>query len=341
MIIKRFFIYFLLIMIAAYPASAADVSLSRWVLNVTLHDDGTVEEVIQTEIDDSGSLPLDGFSFIVPASSVTVIYDFVHTSSLSGQTIEQHAVQSGTKITVDFNKSVEAGNKWDGRIGFTAQNWAAKEGSSYSINIPVIAPQAIVAGKSIDISIPADADIRSQVFLPTAFEVTSVTPVPFRILFQYDHMVPTWTPDKLHIGDTISIKSSYSSVLNKITTTDIRWRDLKAQINEAEKKGMNVSEAKTHLNNAEDYNTNLALGAYWKKDYTAALESNAHANDELNQAERSLSPTPAGATSASTLTSWKSQSAGGFETISPLRGVIVIIVIVSIVVFLFKRRIRS
>ncbi len=290
MTIKKFFIYFLIILIAAYPVSAADdVSLNRWVLNVTLHDDGTVEEVIQAEIGNSGSMPLDGLSFVVPASGITMVYDFYHTQSFTGMTVEEQAVPGGTKITVNFNSSVEAGNKWNGRIGFTAQNWAVKEGSNYSIDIPVVAPQAIVGGKGIDLSVPSDADIRSQVFLPEAVEVTNITPKPFRILFQFDHMVPTWSPETLHLGDVIYINSSFSEILDKIVKTDERWRALKEQINKTKASGMNVSEAETHLNNAEDYNTNQALASYWEKDYKTSLEFNGYANDELNLTEKSLS----------------------------------------------------
>ncbi len=289
MTIKRFFIYFLIMLISAYPVSAADLSLNRWVLNVTLHDDGTVEEVIQSEIDNSGSLPLDGLSFVVPASGVTMIYDFSHTMSFTGMTDNEQAVPGGTKITLNFNSSVESGNKWDGRIGFIAQNWAVKEGSNYSIDIPILAPQAIVGGKNINLSIPSDADIRSQVFLPPAVEVVSVTPKPFRILFQFDQIVPTWSPETLHAGDVIHIKGSFSNVLNKIVQTDVKWRALKAQIDKAKAQGMDVSEAETHLKNAEDYNTNQALASYWKGDSKAALEFNGYANDELNQTEKSLS----------------------------------------------------
>lgn len=297
MTIKKIFVYFLIMLLTVYPVSAAQVALNRWVLNVTLHDDGVVEEVIQAELDNSGPSPLEGFSFTSPVPGVEINADQstgVTVSSEGGMSfnspdVKQQTVSGKTNIIVTFDKPVEAGKKWNGRIGFKAANWAVKEDSNYSIDIPVNSPQAVASGKSTDVSVPTDADIRAQVFLPESVEVTSVTPAPFRILFQYDRMVPTWSPDKLHIGDTISIKSSYSSVLNKIIGTDKKWRELKARINEAEKKGIDVSEAKTHLNNAEDYNTKQALQSYWKKDYTAALASNANANDELSKAENSLS----------------------------------------------------
>ncbi len=293
---RKILVCFLIMLLTVYPVSAAQVALNRWVLNVTLHDDGVVEEVIQAELDNSGSSPLEGFSFTSPVQveidanqSTGVTVSSEGGMSFNSPDVKQQTVSGKTNIIVTFDKPVEAGKKWNGRIGFKAANWAVKENSNYSIDIPVNSPQAVASGKSTDVSVPADADIRAQVFLPESVEVTSVTPKPFRILFQYDRMVPTWSPDKLHIGDTISIKSSYSSVLNKITETDKKWRELKARINEAEKKGIDVSEAKTHLNNAEDYNTNQALQSYWKKDYTAALEFNARANDELSKTENSLS----------------------------------------------------
>ncbi len=286
---KTFFIYFLIILVTAYPASAGDVSLNRWVLNVTLHDDGLVEEVIQVEIENAGSSPLDGFSFVVPASKVTISSDDIVSIPATGQEVKQQTVPDGVKININFNTPVEAGKKWNGRISLKAENWAVKEGSNYSIDIPIKAPQAIVAGKSIEMAVPSEAEIRSQVFLPKSVEVTSVKPQPFRILFQYDHMVPTWSPDKLHIGDTISIKSTYSSVLNKIVETDEKLRELKARIDKTEREGKDVLEAKAHLKNAEDYNTNQALQSFWKKDNAAALEFNGYANDELKLAESSLS----------------------------------------------------
>lgn len=286
---NKFFIYLLVVLITAYPAFAADVSLNRWVLNVTLHDDGVAEEVIQAELENGGASPLDGISFVVPASGITIIYGFSHTFSSRGQVVEQQAVPGGTKIIVQFNESIKTGEKWNGRLGFTAENWAVNEDSKYSIDIPVEAPKAIVSGQSIDISVPADADIRSQVFLPKSFEVTSVTPKPFRILFQYGQMVPTWSPDTLHTGDTISVKSSFSDVLDKIVEADERSRELAARINDAKAQGTDVSDAEAHLENAGNYNNNQALASFWKKENDVALEFVGYANDELARAENSLS----------------------------------------------------
>jgi hypothetical protein len=321
---KKILVFSLILMLTAYPVSAGDVTLNRWVLNVTLHDDGLVEEVIQVEIDNGGSLPLDGFSFVVPATAVTTIYDFSHTQSFTGMVVDQQTIPGGVKVTVNFNSSVDAGKNWDGRIGFTAQNWALKDGSNYSINIPVNAPQAIVSGQSTNIAASPDADIRSQVFLPESVEVTSVTPKPFRILFQFDKMVPTWSPDTLHPGDTISLKGSFSSVLNKIVETDKNWRELKSRINETEGKGINVSEAKEHLNNADQYNTNLALQSYWEKNYTAALQFNGYANDELKLGENSLSSSEKTALPTETAQAEKSP---GFE----IAGLILVLLISRVV----------
>jgi len=286
---NKFFVYALIILLTVYPAYAAELSLNRWVLNVTLHDDGLVEEVIQAEIENGGSSSLDGFSFTVPASHVTMIYDFDHTASFTGQVVDLQTVSGKTKITINFNNSIEAGKKWDGRIGFIAENWASKQGSNYSIDIPIEAPQAIVSGKGTAMSVPTDADIRTQVFFPKAVEVTYVNPQPFRILFQYGHMVPTWSSDKLHIGDKISIKGSYSDTLNKIVENDDKIRSLSSLIKEAKAQGRDVSEAEGHLKNAEDYNTNQALTSFWKNEDSVALEYVGYAKDELSKAEAGLS----------------------------------------------------
>lgn len=308
MIAKRIFIYFLILLITAYPVSAGEVSLNRWVLNVTLQDDGLVEDTIQTEIENSGSLPLEGVSFVVPASKVTISNDDIVSIPATGQEVTQQTVQNGVKININFNMPVEAGKKWNGRISFKVENWAVKEGQNYSIEIPVKAPQAIVAGKNIDLSVPGEAEIRSQVFLPKSVEVTSVTPKPFRILFQYDQMVPTWSPDNLHIGDVIRIKGSYSEILSKIVETDEKIRSLSAGIKAAKAQGIDVSEADAHLKNAENYTTKEALQSYWKKDNTVA-QYVGYANDELKLAENSLSApgkseTPPAETAESKKTPW-------------------------------------
>jgi len=58
-------------------------------LDITLNDGGVVDELIQVEIQNGGSLPLDGISFVIPASSIEVISDFDHTFSSKGQVVEQ------------------------------------------------------------------------------------------------------------------------------------------------------------------------------------------------------------------------------------------------------------
>ncbi len=293
MITKKFLIYFLVMLVTAYPASAGDVSLNRWVLNVTLHDDGLVEEVIQAELENTGSSPLDGFSFVVPVSKVTIGNDDIVSIPATGQEVKQQIVPGGVKIDVNFNAPLDVGKKWNGRISLKAENWVVKEGSNYSIDIPVKAPQAIVAGKNIEINIPSDADIRSQVFLPRSVEVTSVvqTPLqkPFKKLFQNNRVVITWFTDNLHIGDVIKINSSFSTVLDKIVETNEKIASISAKIKEAKVRGMDVTEAEAHLKNAGDYNTNQALQSFWKKDSAGALEFNGYANDELKLAESSLS----------------------------------------------------
>jgi hypothetical protein len=334
---RKSFIYLLIILLIIYPASAADVSLNRWVFNVTVNDDGSVDMVIQAELENSGSLPLEGFSFISPVSGVTIDpgqSTGVTVSSEGGMSfnapdVKQQIVSGKTNIIVNFDKPIEAGLKWSGRIGFKAENWAVKKDSNYSIDIPFKSPQVLVSGKGINVSVPADADIRSQVFLPESVEVISVTPKPFRILFQFDRMVPTWSPDKLHIGDTINIKASFSNVLNKIVDTDKKWRELKARINKTEGAGIDVSEATAHLKIAEDYNTNQALQSYWKNDYNSALEFNGYANNELKLAEDSLSSGNVKVTPVATEATG-SKKTSGFEAPS--------VIFILLLSFIVKRR---
>ena len=286
---KKILVYFLIMVLTAYPASAGDVALNKWVLNVTIHDDGLVEVVIQAEFENGGPSPLDGFSFVVPASRVTILYDQISTIPMStGQVVEQQTVPGGTKITFNFNKSIDAGNKWNGRFAIKIENWAVKNGSNYSINIPIEAPQAIVSKKNVVMSVPLDAEVRGQVFLPKSVEVISLEPEPFRKLFQYGRIVPTWTPEKLHIGDVIRIKASFSSVLSEIVRVDDRSREITALIKEAKKQGMNVSEAEMHLANANDYNNNQAFASYAKKEYSVVQKFVGYADDELTLAENSL-----------------------------------------------------
>jgi len=299
MTIKRILVYLLILMIIAFPVSAGDVSLSRWASNVTLTDDGLVDELIQVEIENGGSSPLEGFSFMVPSPSV--ILDFNRTTGVMIDNegnmkfteieMNKQEISGKTKIIINFNNPIETGKKWSGRISFIAEKWAGKEDGSFSINIPIEAPEAIVSKKNIKTTVPLDADIRSQVFFPKYIEITSVTPKPFRILFQYDLMVPTWTPEMLHIGDTISIKGQFSEVLKKIVDADQIARTLALRIKEEKAKGGDVSEAEAHLKNAEDYNTNnanSAISSFWTKDNKAAFEFVGYANDELDKAKDSL-----------------------------------------------------
>lgn len=289
---KKILVFFLILMLTASPVLAGDVTLNRWVLNVTLAESGSVDEVIQTEIENGGSTPLDGFSFVVPASKVTITNDQIMSIPATGQEVSQQTVPDGVKIIIKFNTPLEAGKKWNGRIGLTAENWAVKQGTDYSIGIPVKAPQAIVAGKDTEMSVSEDSEIRSQVFLPkgvtaTSVEVKSSAPKPYKKLLQFEHVVLTWF--QLNNGDFISIKGSFSDVLMKIVDNDAKYRELSAMVKKAKEQGLDVSEAQTHLNNTEDYNNNQALQSFWKSDTRVALEYAGYASDELKLAESSLS----------------------------------------------------
>src|SRR5659263_112098 len=103
MTMNKIFVYLFIIMLTAFPASAGDATLNRWVLNVTMNEDGIVDELIQVEIANAGSSSIDGFSFVIPASSITVLYDFDHTFSSKGQVVEQLKVRDGIKLIVNFN----------------------------------------------------------------------------------------------------------------------------------------------------------------------------------------------------------------------------------------------
>jgi len=250
--------------------------------------------VIQVEIENGGSSPLDGFSFVVPASAVKIDSEQIMSIPATGQTAKQQTVPGGVKININFDKPLDAGTDWNGRIDLTAEKWAVKEGSNYSIDIPVEAPEAIVSGKDTPMSVPPDAEIRSQVFLPKGVTATSVEPSvdvtskkpAYKKLLQFDHVVLTWF--QLHIGDIIKVQGSFSDVLMQIVSTDEKWRELKTQINNAKAQGVDVSEAETHLKNAEDYNINQALQSFWKNDNKVAFEYVGYANDELKLAESSL-----------------------------------------------------
>lgn len=240
---------------------------------------------------------------------------------------------------MNFNTSIKTGETWNGRIGFRAENFARKVDGNYSIEIPIDMPQAIIAGKTADIGVSQDADIRSQVFLPKGIEVTSVTPKPFRILFQNSHMVPTWTPENLHMKDTIILKGSFSEILKKIADIDERSKTLSKQIKEAKTKGIDVTESEAYLKQAEDYNTNnanSALSSFWKKDDTSALEFIGYAENELNLAEKSFATsgkTEIKATVKATGETEENNETPGFDAVS------LILMIISS--FMILRIIRS
>ena len=338
MSVKKILVYLIIILLMAFPASAGDISINRWVLNITVNEDGLVDELIQVEVGNSGPTPLEGISFIVPASKIEMIYDFDHTFSSKGQVIEQQILNNGIKLIVKFNSSIKTGETWNGRIGFRAENFARKAAGDYSIEIPIDMPQAIISGKTQEIGITQDSDVRGQVFLPKGIEVASVTPKPFRILFQNSHMVPTWTPENLHFKDTIVLKGTYSEILKKIADMDERSKILSGQIKEAKTKAMNVGEAEVHLKQAEDYNTNnanSALSSFWKKDDASALELIGYASNELDLAEKSF----AASGKTEIKTTEKATETGENNNTPGFGAVSLILMIMSS--FMVLRRIRS
>lgn len=330
---KKIVVYFIIVLLMALPASAGDVSLNKWILNVTINEDGLVDEMIQIEVENGGSLPLDGISFTVPASDVEVIYDFEHTFSSKGQLVEQQAVDNGIKLTVKFNTSVKTGETWNGRIAFKAKDFATKTAREYTIGIPVEAPQVIIAGKNSDISLSQDIEIRGQVFLPKGIEVISVTPKPFRILFQNSLMVPTW--NSLKTGEVINLKGSFSDVLGKIADIDERSKKLSKRLNEAKANNIDVTIAEAHLKNAEDYNTNnanAALSSFWKKDDGSAMESISEAQKEIELAEQSFSTSG----KAEMTVQETAQETGNNET--PGFGIISLIVMISVSFMILRKK---
>jgi hypothetical protein len=289
---KKIIVCFIIVLLMVFPASAGEVSLNKWVLNVTIGDDGIVEETIQTEFENTGATSIDGFSFVVPASGVVIGSDNIVSIPSTGTEVKQQTIPGGTKININFDRPVETGKKWNGRLSFTVENWAVKEGTDYSITIPVVAPKAIIAGKEVEFSIPIDPEIRSQVFLPkavnvTAVEVKSKEKRTYKKLLQLDKMVITWF--QLNFGDEFSIKGSYSDILKLIIETDEKSRQINDKIKKARDAGQDVTEAESHLLNAEEYNNNQALQSFWINDFKVVQEYVGYANDELSLAEKSLS----------------------------------------------------
>jgi len=292
MFMKKIFVCFIIVLLMAFPVSAGEVSLNKWVLNVTIDDDGMVEETIQTEFENTGTNSLDGFSFVVPASTVVLNLDNITSIPSTENEVKQQTIPGGIKIIINFGKPIEAGNKWNGRVAFAAEKWAVKEGMDYSIKIPITAPKAIIAGKEVEFSIPADPEIRSQIFLPRAVSVTSVEinskqKKSYKKLMQFDKMVITWF--QLDIGDEISIKGSFSDVLKQIVETDEKSREIKDMIKKSRDMGQNVTQAEAHLKNAEEYNNNQALQSFWVNDFKVVQEYVGYANEELKLAQNSLS----------------------------------------------------
>lgn len=291
MIANKIFVCLFIAILTAFPVLANDTTINRWVLDVALNEDGNVDEVIQANIENTGYIPIDGFSFVVPATQVTVLYDFGHTFSSKGQTVEQTEVLNGIKLTVNFNSSLDSGETWEGRIGFNAENFAKRSGDNYAIDIPLNAPQAIISGKSEDMKISPDIDLRCQIFLPKGVEATSTTPKPFRFLFQNSLVVPTWTTANIHFGDIINLKGTFSNTLKKIADVNNRSNALSKRIKEANASGIDTRDAQIHLKNAENFNTNnlnSAWSRFLRNEDETALELVGQAEYELNLTENSL-----------------------------------------------------
>ncbi len=322
MVRKNIFVYFLVVLLLANPTSAAgEASLNKWVLNVTLQDDGSVEEIIQAEIENGAASSIDGISFVIPSSVVSITSDQIMSiPSLGGQVVEQKTTTEGTKITIRFNNPLEAGKKWNARITLSTPKWAVKEGMNYSINIPVKAPQVIVGGKENKISVPTGAEIRAQVFFPKAIEIKSVVQTPqqrpYKKLFQFNHEVITWFTDNLQIDDTIIIQGTFSEVLNKIVETNERSAAVSASIKKAKGMGTDVTDAEAYLKNANEY-LNTALGSFWKGESNNALQYIEYANDELKQADGSLSAPAAEQTPLITKTQ-EAKKNPGFEALAAI-----------------------
>ncbi len=334
MLKNRIMVYFFIIIFMAFPASAGDVLLNKLVLNVTVDDTGSVEEIMQTEIENGGSLPIDGFFITVPVSDLTidsdqtsgVLINNMNEMKFSEIDVKSQKISGKTNIIINPKTSIASGQKWDGNIGFRVENWANKEGTSLSLSIPVEEPQYIISEKNYVPVIQENIDIRGQVFLPRGFEVESVTPKPFRILMQFGKMVPTWTPMNIRVGDVINVKASYSDVLNRIVDTDDRIREMIKIINiSKEKQNIDVSLASDHLKKAEDFNTNQALQSYWEKDYAKALQYNGYANNELNLSKNSISTRDEKAVPAAT--------AEGKETPGFQASILIIIILSCFLIF--------
>ena len=292
MIMNRILAYLFIIMLTVFPVSAGSVSLNRWVMNVTVNDDGTVEEIIQAEFENTGPSSLNGFSFVVPASNLVIDPQSIMSIPSTDNKVQQQAIPGGIKVSINFATPLEAGKKWSGRFTFTAEKWAVKEGMDYSIKIPISAPKAITGGNEVDFSVPTDPEIRSQVFFPKSVNVTSVevksgSSRPFKKLMQFNHMVITWF--QLGLGDEVIIKGSYSDILRQIIETDERSRELKDKIKKAKESGRDVTEAEAHIKNADEYNNNQALQSFWVNDFDVVKEYVGYAGQELSLAEKSLS----------------------------------------------------
>ncbi len=108
---KKIIVYLLILLITVYPASAGEISLDRWVLNITLHEDGPVEVIIQAEFQNPGPSALEGFSFTVPGNvtidtdqSTGVTINDKGEMKFNSPNIQQKDVSGGTDIIIRFDK---------------------------------------------------------------------------------------------------------------------------------------------------------------------------------------------------------------------------------------------
>ncbi|HID27631.1 MAG TPA: hypothetical protein EYP22_07435 [Methanosarcinales archaeon] len=282
---KKYILLIILLMFFLFPASAVSV---RWSPYITIHDNGSVEGLIQVEIANIES-PVEGFSIFVPSTEVTILSDFLHSASFTGLSIEKVLTSNGTNLIVHFNRSAD--KTWNGRIGYLAKNMVQKTGRNYIFITTLKSPKILTTKGSEK---PVSEEIKMQIFLPKSIMLDSATPTPWQVLYQFEHIVPTWI--SLSSGDTIQIRGSYSETLHKIVIASEEIKSLEEEIKHAEVEGHNLEIAKQYLQNADDYNNKLAVseflnGKISNADMYAqnALDAIAHAKNYLNASSSSTS----------------------------------------------------
>ncbi len=298
--VRKILIITLVISSLVLMASAGEVSFNNWSYDVTVMDNGTVDGVMRISLVNSGDTPVDGFYFVVPATSVRIIYDFEHTVSFRGLTAQTEKTQDGVTVRVNFNDSLEPENTWSGRIGFQAEGWAVKGEQDYYIEIPVEIPKVLTPTGEVTAELPGE-DITSRIYLPSNFEVVLATPKPHNILFRYSHrfpdsrMIVTYFPPtgsrfggNLKPGDKIKIKAVFNENLEKIVKVNDRLTQVYNKIQEYKKQGKDTSKAEELLEKANKYNNQDALGNFWKKNYPGVDQYTKLAMQELEKAENAI-----------------------------------------------------